>query len=162
MNHVPSVRFKMFSILLVVIMLAVTMGVSVASASTVAMPDDKTAGLDHGMPALCNYTVRPGDTLYGIARRFGTSVWHLANINHIANINLIRSGRHIYVPCGGWDGGHKPPPPPGCTYRVKFGDSLSKIAVHFGTSTGYLASVNHIANPNRIYAGQWLRVPCYH
>jgi len=161
MKNVPSNRFKVFSILLVVVLLSVTVGVGVASASTSAGSGGNTAALNTGMPALCNYTVRPGDTLYGIARRFGTNVWFLANVNHIANINLIRSGRHLYVPCGG--GGWYPPPPPpaGCTYRVKYGDSLSMIAVRFHTSTGYLASINHIANPNRIYAGQWLRVPCW-
>lgn len=159
MKNVPSARFKVFSILLIVVMLSVTVGVGIASASTSAGSGGGAAALNV-MPALCSYTVRPGDTLYGIARRFGTTVWFLASVNHIANINLIRSGQHLYVPCGG--GWYPPPPPPpaGCTYRVKTGDTLSWIAVRYRTTTGYLASINHIANPNRIYAGQWLRVPC--
>jgi LysM repeat protein len=56
-----------------------------------------------------------------------------------------------------------PPPPPGgglCTYRVRRGDTLASIAWHRFTSVSYLASINGIRNPNRIYAGQPLRVPC--
>jgi LysM repeat protein len=54
-----------------------------------------------------------------------------------------------------------PPPPPGsCTYRVRAGDTLANIAWRYHTSTSQMAAMNHIANPNRIYAGQVLRVPC--
>ena len=46
------------------------------------------------------------------------------------------------------------------TYRVKRGDSLSEIARHFGVSVNQLAQVNGIRNPNRIYTGQVLCIPC--
>lgn len=39
---------------------------------------------------------------------------------------------------------------------IKAGDTLSQIALDHGTSVEHLASVNAIANPNRIYAGQQL------
>jgi LysM repeat protein len=43
----------------------------------------------------------------------------------------------------------------GCAqfYRIKCGDTLSKIARNFGTSVNYLAWLNGIANPNHIIAG---------
>jgi hypothetical protein len=47
-----------------------------------------------------------------------------------------------------------------CWYKVRWGDTLNKIAWRYGTSTHYLAWLNHLWNPDRIYAGQWLRVPC--
>jgi hypothetical protein len=47
-----------------------------------------------------------------------------------------------------------------CWYRVHWGDTLARIAWRYGTSFYYLAWVNHLRNPNRIYAGQYLRVPC--
>jgi LysM repeat protein len=56
-----------------------------------------------------------------------------------------------------------PPPPPSgglCTYRVRRGDTLANIAWRHFTSVSYLASINGIRNPNLIYAGQLLRVPC--
>ncbi len=43
-----------------------------------------------------------------------------------------------------------------CTqwYTVKHGDTLNKIGVKFGVSWKYLAQINHIPNPNKIYTGQ--------
>jgi LysM repeat protein len=55
-----------------------------------------------------------------------------------------------------------PGPPPGgaCSYHVRRGDTLANIAWRYGTSVPYLARLNGLRNPNLIYAGQWLRVPC--
>ena len=43
------------------------------------------------------YTVQTGDTLSGIARRFGVSVQYLVNLNGIGNPNLIYPGQLIKV-----------------------------------------------------------------
>ncbi len=43
-------------------------------------------------------------------------------------------------------------------YTVKSGDTLSGIAVKYGTSQKTLQSWNKISNPNKIYVGQKLRV----
>jgi len=55
-----------------------------------------------------------------------------------------------------------PPAPKPCTftYIVKRGDTLSAIAKRYHTTVGTLANLNHIANPNRIWAGQKLQIPC--
>lgn len=45
-------------------------------------------------------------------------------------------------------------------YVVRYGDTLSSIAVRFGVSTWALARANGIWNPNYIYAGQVLYIPC--
>ena len=47
-----------------------------------------------------------------------------------------------------------------CTYVVKRGDTLSSIAVKYGTTVANLASLNHIKNVNVIFVGQVLKVPC--
>jgi LysM repeat protein len=44
------------------------------------------------------YTVRPGDTLYFIARRFGTSVGVLIAFNYLPDPNLIFPGQQLVVP----------------------------------------------------------------
>ena len=46
------------------------------------------------------YKVRKGDTLAGIAHRYGTTVQALKVTNHIANVNAIRSGRVLIIPEG--------------------------------------------------------------
>lgn len=43
------------------------------------------------------YTVKRGDTLSGIASKYGTTYQHLAQINGIANPNKIRAGQRIRV-----------------------------------------------------------------
>lgn len=47
------------------------------------------------------YIVRPGDTLPGIARRYGISPWKLAAINHIANPALVFPGQELLIPGAG-------------------------------------------------------------
>lgn len=51
------------------------------------------------------------------------------------------------------------PKPSPCVYVVKPGDSLSKIAAHYGVSLHALARANYITNYNLIYVGQKLHIP---
>lgn len=44
-------------------------------------------------------------------------------------------------------------------YTIQPGDTLSAIARRFGTTVERLASLNGIADPNRIYAGRTLQLP---
>ncbi|MFZ0546650.1 MAG: LysM peptidoglycan-binding domain-containing protein [Candidatus Promineifilaceae bacterium] len=109
------------------------------------------------------YTVQAGDTLTNIAQRFGTTVAELVALNNIANPNLIYVGQVLQLP-GGSTGGTPPPPPPpptggGGTYTVQSGDTLSSIAVRFGTTVAELVALNNISNPNLIYVGQVLQLP---
>lgn len=48
----------------------------------------------------------------------------------------------------------------GCWYIVRPGDNLFRIGLRYGVSYWYLAHLNGLWNPNRIYAGMKLRVPC--
>jgi LysM repeat protein len=56
----------------------------------------------------------------------------------------------------------RPTPTPAtspATYRVRPGDTLSAIAVRFGTTVRELAALNDISNPSLIRVGQVLRLP---
>lgn len=53
------------------------------------------------------YVVRRGDTLYSIARRFGTTVAELVHLNNLSNPNLIFVGQELHIPR---QGGTAPPP----------------------------------------------------
>ncbi len=48
----------------------------------------------------------------------------------------------------------------GCQYVVRHGDNLFRIAIRHGVSYWYLAQSNGLYNPNYIWAGQTLLVPC--
>ena len=97
------------------------------------------------------YTVKPGDTLSGIAGAHGTTWQALQSMNGITNANLIYPGQVLKLPGGGTAS-------TGTTYTVKSGDTLSGIAAKYGTTYQHLAQINGIADPNRIYAGQTIRI----
>ena len=99
-------------------------------------------------PSAVTYTVQPGDTLSGIAAAYNTTYQHLADINGIANPNLIYPGQVLTISGGG------APAPQQTVYTVQPGDTLSGIAAAFGTTYQRLAAVNGISNPNLIYPGQ--------
>lgn len=98
------------------------------------------------------YTVVPGDTLSGIAARYGTTYQKIASDNGIANPSLIYPGQvlKIYTSGGNNSGTSQK------TYVVKPGDTLSGIAAKFGTTYQKIAADNGIANPSLIYPGQVL------
>ena len=52
-------------------------------------------------PEYILYTVVKGDTLIGIARRYGTTAEALARINDIENPSLIRPGQVLKIPVSG-------------------------------------------------------------
>jgi N-acetylmuramoyl-L-alanine amidase len=97
------------------------------------------------------HVVRRGETLSGIAARYGTTVERLAAVNGLADPDVIIAGRRLRVPGSVTTatGSH----------RVAAGETLSAIAARYGTSVPRLARINHLANPNFIVAGTTLTVP---
>lgn len=98
------------------------------------------------------YTVVSGDTLSGIASKYGTTYQKLAEYNGISNPNLIYPGQQIKIPSSNNQGSST------TYYTVVSGDNLTKIANKYGTTVNQLVSWNNIANLNLIYPGQKLRV----
>lgn len=95
------------------------------------------------------YTVKPGDTLSGIAQKYGTTVAKLQSLNGISNPDKIYAGQKLKIAGSA---------PAKQYYTVKVGDNLTKIAKRFGTSVSHLVALNKIKNPNLIRVGQKLRV----
>jgi LysM repeat protein len=106
------------------------------------------------------YTVERGDTLRGIAVRYGTTVRDLVNRNpHILDPALIYPGQQIIVPSEPVD----TIPDTGAgeaLYTVQRGETLSQIAVARGTTVQDLMERNpHVVDPNLIYPGLQIVVP---
>lgn len=99
------------------------------------------------------YIVQAGDTLSGIATRYGTTYQHLAAINGISNPDIIHVGDHIVI-----DGVVSPQSSDDEYYTVQPGDTLSEIAARYGTTWQWLAEVNGIDTPDLIHPGTTLRV----
>ena len=108
------------------------------------------------------YIVARGDTVKGLANRFGSTVDSiLASNPSITNVNLIYEGQRltIYVVTS-TPPPSTPPPASGQTYYVKKGDTLRKIAEKFSTTVDAILKVNtQISNPNLIYVGQAITIP---
>ena len=102
-----------------------------------------------------DYTVRAGDTLWSIARRFDTTISRIVSANAISNPNLIYTGERLIIP-----GSQTPVSSPDYRYyTIRSGDTLWSIAQRYNTSVEELIQINDLRTPNLIYAGQLLKIP---
>jgi LysM repeat protein len=106
------------------------------------------------------YTVRPGDTLYSIARRFGSTVQLIEQSNAlyppITDPGMIYPGQVLTIPETGIGQPRK------ITYIINPGDSLYKIGQRFSATPDLLVGLNpQILDANVIIANVPLTVPAF-
>ena len=121
----------------------------------------RKAGLNHlsgsvpspsPSPQYITYVIQPGDTLSGIAQKYGTTVSALTQLNGISDPDKIYAGNTIRVPENrGAEGGSQ-------YYTIRSGDTLSGIAQKYGTTVSALTRLNGISDPDKIYAGTRIRI----
>lgn len=92
-----------------------------------------------------SYLVKPGDSWWSIAAKYGLSMYALASRNGKTIYTVIHPGDRLTI--------NGQTVTATRAYTVKRGDTLSGIAGRLGVSVGYLAQVNHIRNANKIYVG---------
>ena len=109
------------------------------------------------------YTVRRGDSLSGIASRYGTTVAALMRANGLGSY-LIYTGQRLVIP-GGSGAASSGAVSSGTSqagasqsYTVRRGDTLSGIAARYGTTTAALMRANGLSS-YLIYTGQRLVIP---
>ena len=105
-------------------------------------------------PSPTVYIVRAGDTLYAIARRYGTTYQALAALNGLHYPYTIYVGQRLLI-----SGSGTPPPASGRIHIVQRGETLWAIALRYGTTPWAIASANGLWNVNLIYVGQRLVIP---
>lgn len=101
-------------------------------------------------PSTGTHTVRPGDSLYSIARRYSTTVEELRAANRLTS-NTIYPGQNLTVRPGSRSDLRR--------YQVQRGDTLSTIADRHGVGLSALLRANGISSRTTIYPGQWLVIP---
>ncbi len=105
------------------------------------------------------YTVRSGDTLYGIAARHGMSVGRLASLNGVSSGSFIHPGQTLRVHGTAARPAKRPAArTSGSRHTVAAGQTLSGIASQHGMSVTRLAKINGLSARSFIYPGQRLRV----
>lgn len=101
------------------------------------------------------YTVVEGDTLSGIAERFGVSVEALTEINHIADPTLIQVGQVLVIPAANAALGSVST----ALVQANPGDTLLSIAQRYTQEISLLTTLNQISPTVRLFPGQSVRLP---
>ena len=111
------------------------------------------------------YRIRPGDTLWSLARRFGTTADRLAALNGISVDLTLQVGRPLRVPTASGlvpNAARTAAPartPATTVYRVQTGDTLWRISRRYNTTPERLAALNDITGDAILQIGLRLRVP---
>lgn len=96
--------------------------------------------------------VRAGDTLWAIAREYGTTVEAIARENRIADPNRIFAGERLRITLPARGNGEE-------IYNVRRGDTTISIAGKFGVTLSALEDRNGLERGETIYAGDKLSIP---
>lgn len=96
--------------------------------------------------------VRAGDTLWAIAREYGTTVEAIARENRIADPNRIFAGERLRITLPARGSGEE-------IYNVRRGDTPISIAGKFGVTLSALEDRNGLERGETIYAGDKLSIP---
>src|SRR5919201_601742 len=93
------------------------------------------------------YRVQPGDTLISIAARYGVSVDAIVTANSLPSRSTIYAGQVLTIPSPGSNPAPRSTGPVRnqsgqATYVVQPGDTLSDIALRYGTTTDAIARAN--------------------
>ncbi len=97
-----------------------------------------------------------GETLFSIARRYGTSVDAVCAANGIADSARIYAGQRLVIPTANAPAA---PAGTGTAHIVRPGENLFRIALRYGVTVQALAQLNGIYNPGHVVAGQRLVIP---
>ena len=98
------------------------------------------------------YTVKRGDTLYGISNQFGVSVTELASLNNV-NAYTLQIGQVLKIPTSSGIN-----PDNMFMYTVKKGDTLYSISRIYDISVDDIKKLNYLTN-NNLSIGQVIRIP---
>ena len=99
------------------------------------------------------YVVQEGDSLWGIAARFGVSVDDLLAVNNIGNANQLNVGMNLVIPGLGNIQGTI------VTETLPYGETLRSIERRYQIPQDTIVRLNRLTSPSEIYAGLTFILP---
>jgi len=124
-----------------------------------------------GSQGTVSHLVRRGETLSGIAARYGVSTFAIMRANGITNPNRIYVGQRLKIPTSSWTSKTDSVSSVASTssisrttgtcgtHTVRRGETLSSIAYRYGVTVTSIQQANGLRS-SRIYTGQRLTIPC--
>lgn len=155
-----SQRPKLFSILLALTLFLVPAAQIFGESSSVQIANNRPSGLKKnyspGSSSYFYHTVKKGENLSTIAKKYGVSVQVVKAQNPLKNPNKLYVGSKLKIP------GNKTASSSSSSktvyHRVKKGENLSTIAKTYGVSIASIKANNKLANPNKLYVGTRLKI----
>ncbi len=107
------------------------------------------------------YTVKAGDNLWNISRKYGVSVEVIISVNNLKEKDLLSLGQKIEIPAigGGVSSSNQKQEPTIITYTVVKGDTLWSISQRYDVKMNSIISTNNLKEISRLSIGQKLKLP---
>lgn len=113
-----------------------------------------------------NHKVQAGDTLTGVAARYGVDIEDLAAANNLSVKDGLIRGKSLIIPNKNTSSSKNTKPNTQSSavgdtedYTVKAGDSLTAVAKNYGISVVELAKVNNLSHKAKLGRGDTIKVP---
>lgn len=126
---------------------------------TLSINGKSTSSNSSSSSSSSTYTVKSGDSLWKISKKYGMTVSELKKLNGLKS-DLLRIGQVLKLKgsaSSSSSSSSSVSTSSSSTYKVKRGDSLSKIAKQYGTTVSKLKSLNGLKS-DVIYVNQVLKV----
>ncbi|MEZ3501696.1 N-acetylmuramoyl-L-alanine amidase AmiB [Pantoea sp. KPR_PJ] len=122
------------------------------SSPAVSVASNPATGVTQYTGAVQRHTVTRGETLSGIAAKYGVSMATLREMNTLKR-DVVWVGQRLKVPASNSVAARSP-----ARHKVVRGDSLTAIAAHYGVSPQSIMQANNMKSSN-VMLGQTLKIP---
>ena len=131
---------------------------------TLDVPTARAGGSAGASSTATTHTVAAGDTVWDLARRYGTTVSSIVSANSLGSSAVIREGQELSIVGAASSAGAAAPASStassaAATHTVTAGDTVWDLARRYGVSVSSIADANGLNSRAIIRAGQRLSIP---